>query len=64
MVAIRDPVWRGDALTYRATVLDGTLPAWVAGCTLSIDPGGRPRTRDAVVGFRRRTRRQATCDAS
>jgi hypothetical protein len=63
VVAIRDPVLRGDALTSRATVLDGTLPAWVAGCTLFIDTFGRPLTLDAVVGLRRRTRRPATLDA-
>ena len=64
MVAIRDPVWRGDALTCRATVRDGPLPARVAGRTLSIDPCGRPLTRDAAVGVRRRKRRQVTSDAS
>jgi hypothetical protein len=63
VVAIRDPVLRGDELTYRATVLEGTLPAWVMGCTLFIDTFGRPLTLDSVVGLRRRKRRQASLDA-
>ena len=53
VLEIRDPVLRGEELTYRATVLDGALPAWVEGCTLFIDPFGRPLTLGSVIGFRR-----------
>jgi hypothetical protein len=63
VLEIRDPVLRGEELTYRATVLDGTLPAWVEGCTLFIDPFGRPITLDSTIGFRRHKRRQATLNA-
>lgn len=49
-------------LSYTANVLDGDLPGRAEGCTLFIDPFGRPLTPISVAGMRRRTRR-ARADA-
>jgi hypothetical protein len=58
VLEISDPSIRGEELSYTAKVLEGTLPAWVEGCTLFIDPFGRPLTPISVAGMRRRTRRR------
>jgi hypothetical protein len=58
VIEISDPTLRGEELTYTATVLDGALPSWAEGCTLFIDPFGRPLSPVSVAGIRRRTRRR------
>jgi hypothetical protein len=58
VLEISDPSLRGEELSYTATVLEGTLPAWAEGCTLFIDPFGRPLSPISVAGMRRRTRRR------
>jgi hypothetical protein len=58
VVELRDPALDGDDLSYAANVLDGDLPSRAEGCTLFIDPFGRPLTPISVAGMRRRTRRR------
>lgn len=58
VIEISHPSLRGEELSYEAKVLEGTLPDWVEGCTLFIDPFGRPLTPISVAGMRRRTRRR------
>jgi hypothetical protein len=58
VIELRDPALRSDDLSYAATVLDGTLPVRAGGCTLFIDPLGRPLSPVSVAGMRRRERRR------
>jgi hypothetical protein len=53
VIALRDPTLRGEALSYTVTELDGSLPARAGGCTLFIDPFGRPLPSVPVAGIRR-----------
>jgi hypothetical protein len=58
VIEITDPVLTGSDLSYGAKVLEGTLPARSAGCTLFIDPFGRPLSPVSVAGMNRRSRRR------
>jgi hypothetical protein len=58
VITITDPQLDGDDLSYAMTVLEGELPASAAGCTLFIDPFGRPLSPVSVAGMHRRTRRR------
>jgi hypothetical protein len=58
VVTIDDPVLTGADLSYSATVLDGTLPRRAEGCTLFIDPFGRPLSPVSAAGMHRRHRRR------
>jgi hypothetical protein len=58
VVTITDPDLDADDLSYAMTVLEGELPRSAAGCTLFIDPFGRPLSPVSVAGMRRRTRRR------
>jgi len=58
VIEIADPVISGSDLSYTATVLEGTLPDRSAGCTLFIDPIGRPLSPVSVAGMNRRDRRR------
>ena len=58
-MVIRDPQLKGDTLTYKVEVLDGTLPAKAGPCSLFIDPIGRPLTPISIAGVNRRRRRRA-----
>jgi len=55
---IRDPQLKGDTITYKVNILDGTLPAKAGPCSLFIDPVGRPLSPVSVAGMRRRERRR------
>jgi hypothetical protein len=57
-VVLRDPKLDGETLTYKAEVLDGTLPARAGSCSLFIDPIGRPLSPVSVAGMHRRSRRR------
>jgi hypothetical protein len=57
-MTISDPQLKGDTLTYKVNVLDGTLPAKAGPCSLFIDPIGRPLSPMSVAGVRRRERRR------
>jgi hypothetical protein len=59
VIEIADPVLTGSDLSYAAKVLEGTLPARAAGCTLFIDPLGNPLSPGSVAGMHRRARRRA-----
>ena len=58
VIEINDPVIVGSDLSYAATVLEGTLPERAAGCTLFIDPIGRPLSPVSIAGMHRRNRRR------
>jgi hypothetical protein len=58
VVEISEPALSGPDLSYAATVLDGSLPARAEGCTLFIDPFGRPLSPVSVAGMARRARRR------
>ncbi len=58
VIEISDPSIDGHDLSYAAKVLDGTLPANAAGCSLFIDPFGRPLSPVSVAGMHRRDRRR------
>ncbi len=58
VVEISDPVLDGHDLSYAATVLDGSLPASAGGCSLFIDPFGRPLSPVSAAGMHRRGRRR------
>ena len=58
VIEISDPVIDGHDLSYAAKVLDGTLPASAGGCSLFIDPFGRPLSPVSVAGMHRRDRRR------
>jgi hypothetical protein len=57
-VVLSNPQINKDTLTYKAEVLDGTLPAKSGPCSLFIDPIGRPLSPGSVAGVRRRQRRR------
>jgi hypothetical protein len=59
VIEIRDPAVSGKDLSYAVTVLDGSLPARAEGCTLFIDPFGRPLSPVSVAGVMRRQERRA-----
>jgi hypothetical protein len=58
VLTITGPDLEGDDLSYVATILEGELPLSATGCTLFIDPFGRPLSPISVAGMRRRTRRK------
>ena len=58
VVTITAPHLHADDLSYAMTVLEGDLPRAAGGCTLFIDPFGRPLSPMSVAGMRRRTRRR------
>ena len=58
VIEITDPVITGSDLSYAATVLEGALPERAAGCTLFIDPIGRPLSPVSIAGMNRRDRRR------
>jgi hypothetical protein len=58
VVVLREPTIRGDDLTYRVEVLEGTLPAESGPCSLFIDVFGRPLSPVSVAGSKRRQLRQ------
>lgn len=58
VIEISDPLLSGVDLSYAAKVLDGTLPAHAEGCSLFIDPIGRPLSPVSLAGMNRRDRRR------
>ena len=58
VVTINDPQLQGDVLSYRYTVLDGTVPSSTGPVVLFIDPIGRPLSPGSAAGVRRRERRR------
>jgi hypothetical protein len=58
VIEISDPMIAGSDLSYAAKVLEGSLPTAAAGCTLFIDPIGRPLSPVSVAGVNRRNRRR------
>jgi hypothetical protein len=58
VVVLYEPTLRGDDLTYRVEVLEGTLPAESGPCSLFIDVFGRPLSPVSVAGSKRRQLRQ------
>jgi hypothetical protein len=58
VVTISDPVLNGHNLSYTAVVLDGVLPVRAGGCSLFIDPFGRPLSPVSAAGMHRRDRRR------
>ncbi len=58
VVTITDPDLDVDDLSYAMTILEGDLPRSASGCTLFIDPFGRPLSPISIAGMRRRTRRR------
>jgi hypothetical protein len=58
VVVLSEPVLTGHDLAYTVQVLEGTLPATAAGCSLFIDPFGRPLSPVSVAGMHRRDRRR------
>ena len=61
VVVIQDPHLDGDSLSYRVTVLDGSVPDATGPCALFIDPFGRPLSPVSAAGMHRRARRRARC---
>jgi hypothetical protein len=57
-VVISNPELKGNNLSYKIDVLDGSLPASAGACALFIDPIGRPLSPMSVAGVRRRQRRR------
>ena len=58
VVELRSPRLDDGKLTYSIDVLEGSLPAAAAACSLFIDPLGRPLSPVSVCGVRRRERRR------
>jgi len=58
VIEISDPMLNGGDLSYSAKILEGTLPATADGCTLFIDPFGRPLSPVSLAGMNRRDRRR------
>jgi hypothetical protein len=58
VVTITAPHLHADDLSYAMSVLEGDLPRTAGGCTLFIDPFGRPLSPMSVAGMRRRSRRR------
>lgn len=59
VIEISDPILTGSDLSYAANVLEGELPARAEGCSLFIDPFGRPLSPVSVAGMHRRDRRRS-----
>jgi hypothetical protein len=59
VIEISDPMVAGADLSYAAKVLEGSLPTSAEGCTLFIDPIGRPLSPVSLAGMNRRGRRRA-----
>lgn len=58
VVELSSPRLGAGTLTYSIDVLEGSLPARAAACSLFIDPLGRPLSPVSVCGVRRRERRR------
>jgi hypothetical protein len=58
VVELYEPVLAGADLTYRVTVLEGSLPADGGPSSLFIDVIGRPLSPVSVAGMNRRDRRR------
>jgi hypothetical protein len=58
VIEISDPRIDGHDLSYAAKVLEGTLPEKADGCSLFIDPFGRPLSPVSLAGMNRRDRRR------
>jgi hypothetical protein len=58
VITISDPLLTGSDLSYAVQVLDGTLPSSAQGCSLFIDPFGRPLSPVSAAGMHRRDRRR------
>lgn len=58
VIEISDPLIAGSDLSYAAKILEGSLPTAAAGCTLFIDPIGRPLSPVSLAGMNRRDRRR------
>ena len=64
VVVLRDPVLKGDELSYDIRVLEGEMPAGGGAVSLFIDAIGRPLTPMSVAGADRRMWRRADYGAS
>lgn len=58
VITITAPRLEGDDLSYAMSVLEGRLPEHASGCTLFIDPFGRPLSPVSIAGMRRRSNRR------
>jgi hypothetical protein len=58
IVVLKDPRLEGSTITYSIDMLEGSLPANAASCSVFIDPFGRPLSPVSVAGMRRRQRRR------
>jgi hypothetical protein len=58
VIELSDPRLNGADLSYTVTVLDGILPLRAGGCSLFIDPFGRPLSPVSAAGMHRRDRRR------
>ena len=58
VVVLKDPRWDGEDLTYSIDLMDGELPVKAEGCSLFIDPFGRPLSPVSAAGIHRRERRR------
>ncbi|MFO1423507.1 MAG: hypothetical protein U1F70_07610 [Candidatus Competibacteraceae bacterium] len=59
VVVLRDPVLKGDELSYDIRVLEGEMPADGGAASLFIDAIGRPLTPMSIAGADRRMWRRA-----
>jgi hypothetical protein len=59
VITITDPRLEAHDLSYAMNVLEGRLPKHASGCTLFIDPFGRPLSPVSIAGMRRRSNRRA-----
>jgi hypothetical protein len=59
VITITAPRLEGRDLSYAMSVLEGRLPKHSSGCTLFIDPFGRPLSPVSIAGMRRRSNRRA-----
>jgi hypothetical protein len=59
VVTITEPRLEAYDLSYAMSVLEGRLPKHASGCTLFIDPFGRPLSPVSIAGMRRRSNRRA-----
>ncbi len=64
VVVLRDPVLKGDELSYDIRVLQGEMPAAAGVASLFIDAIGRPLTPMSIAGVDRRMWRRADYDAA
>lgn len=64
VVVLRDPVLKGDELSYDIRILEGEMPAGGGAVSLFIDAIGRPLTPMSVAGADRRMWRRADYGAS